>query len=189
MYLITPTLLNAHYYYMRAEEGGREDYLRTLRRESMAPTESMQKGIDLENEIINYCNGEWLTPSSSVVSDLGEICKGGRWQVPVKRSLGEYVLYGRADNVKQDTIFDIKYTTNYEVGKYLHSMQHRIYLYCSGMPKFSYLISDYKEVWREDYFNHSGIEDEIKSAIHSMVSHFEVDKEAGEIFKEKWVSL
>jgi hypothetical protein len=75
------------------------------------------------------------------------------------------------DVIKRDTIYDIKFTSNYELGKFYNSSQHRIYLYCLGLPKFQYLISDGKEYWTEDYHNHEGIEDELKGMISDFMGY------------------
>jgi hypothetical protein len=63
-----------------------------------------------------------------------------------------------------------------------------IYLYCSGLPNFSYLISDGKDWWREDYYNNEQVEDQIKSKIADFMSYLENDLEAKEMFINKWES-
>lgn len=126
------------------------------------------------------------------IESIGEIVKGSIWQQSVKKDLKvgnqEFLLYGRTDVIKRDTVYDIKYTGNYELGKFLGSSQHLIYLYCSGLPNFSYLISDGKDWWREDYCNHDGVEDDIKSKISEFMNYLESDKEAKEMFLTKWES-
>lgn len=215
-YLITPSLLNSYAYYIRDEwkspEDSRADFLKTLSREKFEPNEAMQKGIDFENDVQNYCvdkfeptnriithidNGEqeeineWDFYSVCVIT-CGRIVKDGIWQQPVKKEIKvgnqEFLLYGRTDVIKRDTIYDIKFTSNYELGKFLDSSQHLIYLYCSDLPNFSYLISDGKDWWKEDYFNHTGVESEIKSKISEFLDYLETDKEAKEMFLTKWES-
>jgi hypothetical protein len=126
------------------------------------------------------------------IESIGEIVKGSIWQQSVKKEITvgnqEFLLYGRTDVIKRDTVYDIKFTSNYELGKFLDSSQHLIYLFCSDLPNFSYLISDGKEFWREDYHNHAGIENEIKSKISDFLGYLENDKEAKEIFLTKWES-
>ena len=123
---------------------------------------------------------------------IGNIVKGSIWQQSIKKELTignqEFLLYGRTDAIKRDTIYDIKFTSNYELGKFIDSSQHRIYLYCLGLPKFQYLISDGKEYWTEDYHNHEGIEDELKGMISDFMGYLENDKEAKEMFLTEWES-
>jgi hypothetical protein len=126
------------------------------------------------------------------VVDFANIVKGGLWQQTCKKDLQvgdkEFLLYGKMDVIKRDTIYDIKFTGNYEIGKFLDSAQHLIYLYCSGLPTFQYLISDGKDYWIEDYHNHIDIENEIKSKISDFLGYLENDKEAKEMFETKWGS-
>lgn len=203
MMLITPSLLNSFSYYfsyqpeasgegdefVSAEEKEadvRADFLRTLSREKSAPNESMQKGIDFETDVLAYCNGD--ETESGPIREIGELCKGGMWQQAVKKELDGYLLYGKTDVIKRDTVIDVKYTASYDVGKFLSSQQHRIYLYCTGLPKASYLISNGRDWWREDYFNHGGIEQEIRDAIRHFTGHLENDPEAKALYYSKWVS-
>jgi phage nucleotide-binding protein len=54
-------------------------------------------------------------------------------------------IEGFADAVGYDIIYDIKTTSaDYEIGKYQSSLQHKIYMFCSGMKKFEYLITKIK---------------------------------------------
>ncbi|MBM5782406.1 MAG: hypothetical protein FJ368_03180 [Pelagibacterales bacterium] len=126
------------------------------------------------------------------VKEIGKIVQKSLWQQSVKKDLKvgnhDFLLYGKTDVIKRDTVFDIKFTSNYELGKFQDSSQHLIYLYCSDLPKFSYLISDGKDWWREDYFNHAGIENEIKSKVSEFLDYLKNDKEAKELYFNNWIS-
>jgi hypothetical protein len=201
-YLITPTLINSYQYYINDEfkspADSRADFLKTLSRERFEPNEAMQKGIDFEEHInqltnnlpstFNDKNKEYI----SCVIDIANIVNSGLWQQTCKKDLQignqEFLLYGKMDVIKRDTVYDIKYTGKYELGKFLDSAQHLIYLYCTGLPKFQYLISDGEDYWIEDYHNHINIENEIKSKISDFLGYLENDKEAKELFKTKWES-
>lgn len=123
---------------------------------------------------------------------ISQVVENGLWQQTCKKDLKignkEFLLYGKMDVIKRDTIYDIKFTDNYELGKFLDSSQHLIYLYCTGLPKFQYLISDGEDYWIEDYYNHANIENEIKSKISDFLGYLENDKEAKEMFETKWIS-
>lgn len=216
-YLITPTLLNSFQYYIQDEykspADSRADFLKTLSREKFEPNENMQKGIDFEDAVQQYCVdkfepanriithidndeqeeiNEWDDYSKCVIA-CGRIVKGGLWQQSCKKDLRvgnqEFLLYGKCDVIKRDTIYDIKFTSNYELGKFIDSSQHLIYLYCLDLPKFQYLVSDGNDYWREDYHNHAGIENEIKSKISDFMGYLENDQEAKQIYLSKWESL
>jgi hypothetical protein len=197
-YLITPTLINSYQYYINDEfkspADSRANFLKTLSKEKFEPNEAMQKGIDFEEEIFEQCSlekevGKKLT-SDPICDAIVKIVKGGLWQETCKKELKignqEFLLYGKMDVIKRDTIYDIKYTSNYELGKFLGSAQHLIYLYCTGLPKFKYLISNGKDFWIEDYFNNINIENEIKSKINDFLSYLENDSEAKNLFETKW---
>ena len=200
-YLITPSLINSYTYYIQDEwkspADSRADFLRTLSREKFEPNEAMAKGIDFEDKILrmatlNLLPAEFDDEQDRIVQEIAKIVKGGIWQESVKKELKignqEFLLYGRTDVIKRDTVYDIKFSGSYELGKFIDSSQHLIYLYCSDLPNFSYLISDGKDWWREDYHNHAGVEGEIKSKVSCFLDYLENDKEAKEMFLTKWGS-
>ena len=200
-YLITPSLLNNFSYYLQDEfkspADSRADFLKTLSREKFEPNEAMAKGIFFEDSVNDFCKGalkiEVKEPCYwDCVKSIGDIVKGGLWQQSVKKEITvgnqEFLLYGRTDVIKRDTVYDIKFTGNYELGKFLGSSQHLIYLYCTGLPNFSYLISDGKDWSREDYVNDGTVENRIKSMISDFMSYLENDLEAKEMFINKWGS-
>jgi hypothetical protein len=200
--LITPTLLNSFAFYTqeieyKSEEEQRQEFLQTLKRVKSEPTEAMQRGIDFENDVFNICNDGFASIDkgeeyNNVVNKIAYLVKQGLWQQVVKKDIvvgnQEFLLYGKCDVVKANTIYDIKFTSNYDIGKYLNSSQHLIYLYCSGLSKFQYLISDGKSYWIEDYYNDSNIENNIKSKINEFIGYLENDKQAKTIYFENWRS-
>jgi len=207
-YLLTPSLLNSYAYYIQDEfkspTESRADFLKTLSRERFEANLSMQKGLDFESAICRVSKhlAKWKCEPDCVpalefcnyqiVKELAEEVCYGLWQQSVKKEITvgnqEFLLYGRTDVIKRDTIYDIKFTSNYELGKFLDSSQHLIYLYCSKLPNFSYLISDGKDWWREDYYNNEQVEDQIKSKIADFMSYLDNDLEAKEMFLTKWAS-
>ena len=56
------------------------------------------------------------------------------------------------DALKAGVIYDIKFSKTYEPGKYYDSPQHPMYFeLCPEVSKFVYLISNGREVCREEY--------------------------------------
>jgi hypothetical protein len=201
-YLITPTLINSYQYYINDEfkspADSRADFLKTLSRERFESNEAMQRGIDFERDIqlatnqfnqIDIFHTDY-DEKQHIINQIAKIVNGGLWQQTCKKDLHignkEFLLYGKMDVVKRDTVYDIKFTSNYELGKFLNSAQHLIYLYCTGLPKFQYLISDGKDYWIEDYYNHANIENEIKGKINDLLGYLENDMEAKKLFETKW---
>ena len=203
-YLITPTLLNSLKYYLGSDYANREDFLKTLSREKFEPNEAMQKGIDFENDIKKFCEDmeEYnmvsniapisMPEESEIIEEISNIVYGGYWQESVKRQIEvagtRILLYGRCDVIKGDTIYDIKYTKNYNLGKFQESTQHLIYMFCSGLDKFKYLVSDLKSYWIEEYVKQSNIEAKLRSEVMQFLDYLDRDKEANELFYTKWKS-
>ena len=203
-HLLTTSLLNSFQWYLKesftkTEAEQRQEFLQTLRREKTPTTPAQEEGLDFEIAVCELANLPYSRKSiedegwNKIACELAEIVEGGIWQQSVKKDLKvgnhDFLLYGRTDVIKRDTVFDIKFTSNYELGKFQDSSQHLIYLYCSELPKFSYLISDGKDWWREDYFNHAGVEGEIKSKVSEFLDYLEGDKEAKELYFNNWISL
>lgn len=198
--------MNSYAYYIQDEYKSptmsRADFLRTLSRERFEPNDSMKLGIKLEDDILRAtqyeCNynidvhDDKIVQYDAVVNALADLVRNGLWQQTCKKDLqvgnNTFLLCGRMDVVKRDTVYDIKFTSNYELGKFLDSSQHLIYLYCTELPNFQYLISDGKDYWVEYYFNNLEIEDKIKSKINDFMSYLENDKEAKEMYFAKWES-
>lgn len=202
MYLITPTLLEGYRYYMKSAKS-RQEFLDSLAKVKMEPTDLMKKGIEFENEIrkiAETCDRYDLEYMTEVYKEVNErddpeleiarIVRGGLWQVSCQKELQIetdcFLLYGRCDVIKEDTIYDIKFTQNYEVGKYCPSSQHLIYMYCTGLSKFTYLVSDGKDWWPEDYFAESDLEDRVRDKVFEFRNYLRHDKEAEALFIENW---
>lgn len=197
MFLITPTLLENYHWYMK-DVMSRQDFLDSLAKVKKEPTDLMKKGIEFENSVRKYCEHFLDRNLSDLVYreeyptyiKIARIVSKGLWQVPCKKELqveGEnYLLYGRCDVIKDDTIFDIKYTENYYIGKYFSSSQWRIYLYCMEMQKFTYLASNGKEWWAEDYSANPHLEDDIKEKIWLFREGLKYDEKAEKLYLENW---
>ena len=137
MLSITPSLYSAYYWYAIKDYGTKEDFLRVLRKEPSEPSAAMQAGIEFEDHVRNICEGR-VAPTEDNASKLAKIVEGGIWQPWVGREYKGLWLYGRADVIKCDTIYDIKVCEKYDFGKYQYSLQHHIYSYCTEISTFIY---------------------------------------------------
>lgn len=200
-FLITHSLLSSWLYSLKEnpfsdasqEDTSKEDFLRVLRREKTPTTEAMQNGIDFENLVTGIALGQeikdhelWLEAAGKIA----DIVRGGQFQYVSSKYVTidnmDIFLYGRFDVLKAGTIYDIKFTKNYERGKFFDSTQHPMYF--ELMPEadvFTYLVSNGVDVWKESYRR-----DETKE-ISQTVSDFLWWLNATgnmEIFKEYWRS-
>lgn len=192
MHLITPTLLNNFRFYKNYEgenvSDKRQEFLNMLAKLKVKPNEAQQTGIDFEKAVYDLLHGDFITPTSAII-EVADMVRGGLWQERVKRKLGNYLLYGKIDVVLRDTACDIKRVmkaSSYETGKYSDSMQHRIYMYCSKLHKFEYIVSDGQSVWTESYRYNIEMENDIINAIHDLEAYMEADKEAKALFEKHW---
>ena len=130
-YYLTASLLNSWL-------GQYDSFYDMLYRRETEPNEKMQAGIDFEERAIK---GE--------IEELKPYVDGALYQAFVCKECEGYMLLGFCDLVNQDTIYDLKYVSQYEIGKYNNSVQHLIYLYCTDMDKFEYIIGCKDELYFE----------------------------------------
>lgn len=157
-FLITQSLLFDFAWVFRKEDGY-ADFLRTLRREKKEQSKAMYAGIAFEEAVTAYANGDPLNESrkhADAIREVGDECRGGQFQVRLSREIEvdgvQFLAYGVLDCLKAGTIYDIKFSKTYTVGKYRDSPQHPMYFYiCPEAQEFVYLISDGEGVCRERY--------------------------------------
>ena len=165
-YLITHSLLSSWLYALKenpyedatSERDPLQEFLRVLRREPTETTEAMQNGIDFENLVDNvvYGSGDpenrWYKAAEKVANRV----RGGIPQVKISRQVQvsgyTLVLHGRLDWLKAGEIFDVKFTKNYDPGKYFSSTQHPMYFeLVPEAQSFTYIVSNGSGVWPETY--------------------------------------
>jgi len=198
-HLITPTLLSSYSYYKNSqdeqEQKAFDDLMRLIRKEPFEPSEAMKKGIMFESRVQQFCDNIILgvcKEFDTIAEQMSKIVKGGLWQQAVKKDITvrnqDFLLYGKCDVIKEDTIYDIKTTKSYDIGKYNGSTQHLIYMYCSGLPKFAYLICENdKEFYREDYSNSPDVENKIKEHVNNFLSFLDTCEGAKKEYFDKWI--
>ena len=159
---ITPSFYSSVYYWRRKEDAPIEELYDLLDKKPVETTETMQRGIDFEDDVARVCYGDYIS-ADPVANEIASIVHGCIWQEPIKTEVnfdGQKVLiFGRMDCVKKDWIYDIKCVNRYEIGKYFHSIQHLAYMKATGIKQFKYLVKCgnnlYIEEYREDRTNHN----------------------------------
>ena len=160
-YLMTQSLLNSWLYVYKAHEDYSEaaygEFLQTLNKISKPPNEAMLAGINFE-DAVNAVTAGKIDPAAVTdsVRRVAEIVQGGQPQVALYRNKTiagiDFLLYGRLDYLKAGTVYDIKFSKNYEVGKFYESIQRPFYFgICPEALWFEYLISDGRDVFSERY--------------------------------------
>lgn len=172
------------------------EFLDVLNRVQTPPTEAMQNGLDFEELVTSIANGadyqadrehRWYDAASKVA----DIVRGGQFQVKAKKPVTvngtDFLLYGRLDVLKAGDIDDIKFTKNYDRGKYFGSTQHPMYFeLIPEASRFSYLISNGTDVWTETYTRQE------TRSIYPLIGDFADwlhDQGLFQIYAEKWEAL
>lgn len=195
-YLLTPSLYNSWRYYNSREDSKKSDFLDTLLRKQFEPNDAMLKGIKLENDVVTVSKGKALDGETldytQCVNEIADLLKGCLWQQKAMFDLTingqRFLMYGKADALKRDWCYDVKFTKNYDIGKFQKSIQHPVYLRGLGAPNFRYVISDGFNVWCEDYHNSPELQEEMESRVAEMVAGIFADDEFREAYIEKWQS-
>jgi len=196
---LSPTLLDSFHYYIGIEDDDRAgiargELLARLRGEKTPPNEAMQKGIDFESNVWHRIGGTYhhedhkdvYTQCVEGVADLVCSCMP---QVHVERELDGVLLHGWIDALGPNVIYDIKTTSRYAIGKYLKNHQHRVYLYCleGQAPFFSYLVSDFRNIYKEDYAWKPSYKDDLKSSIARWFDYLDTDLEMLKAWEQKQI--
>lgn len=199
-FLMTHSLLSSWLYAMKenpfedltTERKPYDEFLKTLRREPTETTDAMQKGINFENLVtaITDGNGDVNNNWYEAAERIASVVQGGQLQYKAFKDIKvcglSILLYGRLDALKAGTIYDIKFSGSYDVGKYLSSTQHPTYF--ELIPEanaFTYLVSNGSSVWTETYRR-----DETPSIIPIISDFIDWLSVYGllDIYKEKWLS-
>lgn len=164
--LLTHSLLSSWLYAMKdnpdedmtSERDPAAEFMQVLRREPTPTSEAMQNGIDFEDLVTDIVLGKDCTTHKwyGAAAQVAGIVSGGRLQYKASKLIEvagmELVLYGRLDVLKAGEIYDIKFSKDYERGKYISSTQHPVYLeLVPEATAFTYIVSNGSEVWTERY--------------------------------------
>lgn len=199
MKYITTSLLSSFKYFVELDKP-LEEFISYLNKVRTPTTEAMKRGIDFEESVESYTKGiktdnENLSEChKELVYRIGDIVQGGLWQQKVSKPIivnnKEFMLYGYADVIKENTIYDIKTTKVYDLGKYNTSTQHLIYMYCTGIKNFEYLIAQGGDIlenfYRESYQLNSDCEQKIKERIQEFLSFLDNCEEAKNTYNKNW---
>ena len=200
-YLMTHSLLASWLYTMKenpyedmtTERDPMGEFMQTLRREPTLTTEAMQNGIKFEDMVTDIINGRAAPddPWYGAAEKVARRCAGGILQYKAKKTIEvggmSLLLYGRLDCMKAGEIIDIKFTKNYDAGKFFSSTQHPTYFeLIPEARQFTYLASNGSTVWPETYRR------EEAPTIFPVISDFLEWLRATElmpVYQEKWATL
>lgn len=198
MYAFFPTLLDSFEWYRRSEsETALQEFIDKVNRVKTPATDPMLRGIAF-NGIVDVAikggiiqgdeDGNFLVHDTPVpveiIEEYRDLFSKSALQVFVENRLttryGQVRIYGYIDALQGHTIGEFKTTGKYEFPKYLHNWQHPCYLHClkdSGIRRFVYLITDFKNVYREDYHWTQAGEDSLIGICNELIEFLESKRE------------
>lgn len=197
-YLMTHSLMSSWLYAIKenpfedaaSERDSLAEFVSTLNREQTPPNEAMANGIAFENLVtaITRRQGDPKNRWYNAACRVASIVSGGVLQYKVSKAVEvgglTLVVYGRLDCLKSGEIYDIKFSKNYDRGKYIDSTQHPAYLQLVPEARgFTYIVSNGSEVWTERYRR-----DETPSILPTISDFLNWMQAAGflDTYKEKW---
>ena len=194
-YKITPSIFNAYYYYTHSESlDGQDDenLLTVLRREYAPPTPLMTKGIEFEQQICNLLKTNSHCEDSKINEIVDYLHEGqnkfiGAFQYKTSRMLAPHVeVYGVIDIITPHKIYDLKRAQSYKLGKYEQSIQHLVYMYCTEIPNFEYVIYDGYSFFTEYYKLDQSAIDKLLHKCNEMIDFFISSNKFKAPFIENW---
>lgn len=170
-YNFSPSLLNQFSLFL-TEEGFEKDgeqipfvsfekLIDAINKVPYQTTEAQQKGIDFENDVIEYAqgnkdilNGKDIFYSNCIVEITERLPDYFVAQRYVSKQYKDILFYGFCDVVGGARIIDIKTSSQtYSFGKFLNSHQN-LYLWAlqeHGFKSMEYLFTNFKTVFPETY--------------------------------------
>lgn len=180
---LTPTLLNSWKFYLNSsasyEENAKNSFINCLNKIQTEPTPDMIRGLDFEKDVYEFLEGK-LELVEPTVYQVAQVVKDSIFQISLMRKFlsfedYEIYIYGIADCINKNTIYDIKSVKSYDIGKYKGSLQHKIYLSASNLDVFKYVISDGSTVYQEEYNKSPKLELELREAILDFLNWLKIN--------------
>lgn len=151
-YRFYPTLLNLYGRYLDGKLEY-EDFIARINRIPVPATEAQARGIAFENAVIKGIDEDLY--DYSILQQVRALLPRPmmRTQVYCEHQLGNVLFYGYVDVIGKTLAADIKTTSLYVPGCFAQSHQN-LYLPAlrqKGIRSLRYIITDFKEVYQEDY--------------------------------------
>ena len=155
---LTKTLVDSWYWSYRLDDGW-DTFMKVLNREPIQPSVKMLQGTQFENCLNNVLDGNPISEDHEwygVITQLAEYLDGSQQQVVLTRGITvdgvDFLVHGVLDYLRAGVIYDLKFTKNYHLNKYLHSSQHPFYMYLvPEARRFEYCVSNGTDVFFEKY--------------------------------------
>ena len=160
--LITPSILDSYDWYVNCpahfKTSAFQQISDALNRKPWDPTPAILRGMAFEKMVCanldDISKEDFMLKFEGHCKDMEKFwarCRNGRQQAKVSKTITvdgvEYYLYGKRDIAFSDVTIDIKTTGDYKGPQYYTSKnQHVLYIACSEIEQFMYMIAEYDDV-------------------------------------------
>lgn len=152
-YRFYPSLLNVFSRYLRGGNLSAQELIDSINRVPTPTTAAQERGISFEDAIVKGTDEARFDPEiirkvrkllPRPIVDTQVYCQ---WQID------DVLFYGYVDLIGKFKAVDLKTTSSYQPGRYLHNHQN-LYLHAlkqKGIKLMEYVITDFSEVYVESY--------------------------------------
>jgi len=166
------TLLDSFSWLQKSQkENALEEFIDKINRVERPRTIEMLRGMEFER-LVNALAKSKKIPTEPIqvldkivspeiimdfISDMEHSAQQVFLECQVSTRYGLVRLYGYADDILGDTVFDTKTTKEFELGKYRNNFQHRVYLEAlkkTGINQFIYRVTDFENYFEDVYDYH-----------------------------------
>jgi len=169
MKYLSPSLLDSFAYYISVrddeqKEIKRKEIIDRLNGVKTPSTPAQIEGLNFEGAVYEACVlGKYKDKNqryADCVNEIADIVRGGAYQHAINIEVNGVRFFSLPDKpiaidfINVNTAYDVKTTSKYEVGKYQFYNQHLVYLLAlrnEQIDNFMYLITDFKNVYKEFY--------------------------------------
>ena len=209
-YKIYPSLLDSFENMKTGKYGMTEqDLIDTINRKPRPIKDSMEKGkafhlltedLNMLQDIIDnnpdphyFNHGFWRFPKE-VALQIASLRNGGDHEVLIEKpfdlpGFGKILIYGKVDTLKDGCVLDLKTTGYYRGISYLKSAQKEVYLYASDCREMIYIITDFKQIYYENYLPDPNLEERLAKKLYEFLNWLKRAKDAGLITDKKIFNL
>lgn len=157
-------------------------------------TENKDKLPPLRKEENNYFyDVGWWQFKQSPVDEIIELRSDGIHEVYVEKPIDvngiSVLLYGYIDTLKNGNALELKTTGYYRGISFLDSFQKLVYLYCTNVRKFRFIITDFEFVFFEDYYPYEYLVTDLVYILYDFIQFLENDQIRPHITDKKLFSF
>ncbi|WP_420147000.1 hypothetical protein [Spirosoma sp.] len=152
-YRFYPSLLNVFARYLRGGNLSVQELIDSINRVPTPTTAAQERGISFEEAIVKGTDEVRFDPA--IISKVRKLLPRPivDTQVYCQWEIDDVLFYGYVDLIGKFKAVDLKTTSSYQPGRYVHNHQN-LYLHAlkrKGIKLMEYVITDFQDVYVESY--------------------------------------